>query len=142
MTITLEQANHMINAALSHAAQNNMKPLVVCVYDAKGVLKSYQAQDGTSNGRFQIAGGKARGALAVGMGSRWLNDQAESRPHFLAGVNTVIEGGVVAVPGGVLARDEDGEIVACVGISGDTSDNDEACAIAGIEACQLTPNAG
>ena len=142
MTITLEQANHMIDAALDHAAQNNMKPLVVCVYDAKGVLKSYQAQDGTSNGRFQIAGGKARGALAVGMGSRWLNDQAESRPHFLAGVNTVIEGGVVAVPGGVLARDKDGEIVACVGISGDTSDNDEACAIAGIEACQLTPNAG
>ena len=142
MSLTLEQANRMIEAAFGHAAVNNVKPLVVCVYDAKGVLKGYQAQDGTSNGRFQIAGGKARGALAVGMGSRWLNDQAESRPHFLAGVNSVIDGGVVPVPGAVLARDAAGDIVACVSISGDTSDNDEACAIAGIEACGLTADPG
>ena len=142
MSLTLEQANKMIEAAFAHAASNNIKPLVVCVYDAGGVLKSYQAQDGTSNGRFQIAGGKARGALAVGMGSRWLNAQAEGRPHFLAGMNTVIEGGVVPVPGAVLAKNSNGDIVACVGISGDTSDNDEACAIAGIEACGLTADAG
>jgi uncharacterized protein GlcG (DUF336 family) len=141
-TLTLARANKMIRAAFTKASENGIKPLAVCVYDSGGNLKAFQAQDGASNGRFAIAGGKARGALAVGTGSRWLHAQAETRPHFLAGVNTVIEGGVVPGPGGVIARDKKGDIVAAVGISGDTADNDELCAVAAIEACGLSADIG
>jgi uncharacterized protein GlcG (DUF336 family) len=141
-TLSLARANKMIRSAFAKAEELKLKPIVVCVYDAGGVLKAYQAQDGTSNGRFSVASGKVRGALAVGTGSRWLNNQAKDRPHFLAGVASVIEGGVVPVAGAVLARGKKGEIIAAVGISGDTSDNDEACAIAAIEACGLTADMG
>ena len=75
-------------------------------------------------------------------GSRWLNNQAAERPHFLAGVSSVIPGGIVPVPGGVIGRDRKGDIVAAVGVSGDVSDKDEACAVAGIEACGLVADIG
>lgn len=141
-SISLAKANKIIKSALAKAAELNLKPLGVCVYDDGGNLKAFQLQDGASIGRFAIAGGKARGALATGTGSRWLNNQAADRPHFLAGVNSVIEGGVVPVPGGVIARDKRGMIVAAVGISGDMSDKDEACAVAGIEACGFVSDIG
>jgi len=141
-TLTLSRANKLIKGSFAKAASLNLKPIAVVVYDAGGIIKAYQAQDGTSIGRFQIAGGKARGALATGLGSRWLHNQAAERPHFLAGVNSVIEGGVVPVAGGVIARNAKGEIVGVVAISGDTSDNDEACAIAAIEDCGLVADAG
>ena len=105
-------------------------------------MKAFQSQDGASNNRFEVGRGKAKGALAVGMGSRWLNAQAESRPHFLAGLASVIEGGIVPVPGGVIARDKQGRIVAAVGISGDTSDADEESAVAGIQAVNLIADTG
>ena len=92
--------------------------------------------------RPQISAGKAYGALAVGAGSRWLNAQAAERPHFLEGLNGVAGGKIVPVPGGVLVRDASGDIIGAVGISGDTSDNDEICAIAGIEAAGFTADAG
>ncbi len=78
----------------------------------------------------------------MGAGSRWLNAQAADRPHFLEGLNGVAGGRIVPVPGGVLVRDGDGDIIGAVGISGDTSDNDEACAIAGIEAVGFVADPG
>lgn len=141
-SISLAKANKIIKAAFTKAAELNLKPLGICVYDSGGNLKAFQLQDGASNGRFAIAGGKVRGALATGAGSRWLNTQAAERPHFLVGVSSVIAGGVVPVPGGVIARDRKGDIVAAVGVSGDVSDKDEACAVAGIEACGLVADIG
>jgi len=141
-TISLARANRIISKAFSHGGEKGFKPLVVVVLDAGGNMKAYQAQDGTSNGRFDVASGKARGSLAVGTGSRWLNAQADSRPHFLTGLASVIDGGIVPVPGGVIARDKSGKIVAAVGISGDTSDADEACAVFGIEAVNLVADTG
>lgn len=140
--LSLTRANRMINLAFAHAAENHYKPLACVVFDAGGNIKAYKAQDGTSNGRFHVASGKARGALAVGTGSRWLDAQAASRPHFLAGVASVIEGGIVPVAGGVLAKDANGNVVAAIGISGDTSDADEACAVAAIEGLNLIADTG
>ena len=140
--LSLTRANRIINQALAHAAQQGTKPLAIVVLDAGGNMKAFQAQDGASNGRFDMARGKARGALAVGTGSRWLNDQAETRPHFLAGLANVVGGGILPVPGGVIAKDKSGKTVAAVGISGDTSDADEACAVAGIEAANLSADTG
>lgn len=140
--LTLSKANKMIREAFANAKELGIQPIGVCVYDAGGTLKAYQAQDGTSNGRFDMASGKVRASLAVGSGSRWMQNQAADRPHFLAGMGSTIPGGILPVPGAVIARDQRGEIIAVVGISGDTSDNDEACAIAAIEACGLVADTG
>ena len=140
--LSLTRANRIISQAFASAKEAGNKPLAVVVLDEGGNLKAFQSQDGASNNRFEIARGKAKGALAVGVGSRWLNAQAEARPHFLAGLSSVIEGGVVPVPGGVIARDKSGAILCAVGISGDTSDADEAAAVAGIKAVNLEPDTG
>ncbi len=136
--LTLAKANQMIIGALERAKEAGMQPLSVVVLDAGGYVTAFQRQDGSSNLRFAIASGKAYGALAVGKGSRWLNDQAKDRPHFLEGLSNVSGGKIVAVPGGVLIKNTENEILGAVGITGDTSDNDELAAIAGIEAAGFT----
>lgn len=140
--LKLNPANRIIREVFAYAAEKGFKPLACIVLDEGGNIKAFQSQDGASIGRFAVAGGKARGALATGTGTRWLNAQAKDRPHFLAGVCSVVEGGVVPVPGGVLARDKNGNILAAIGISGDTSDADEACAVAAIEAIGWTADTG
>ena len=100
------------------------------------------AQDGTSLLRSEIAHGKAYGALAMGMGSRALFQRAQEQAYFIDAVNTLARGSLVPVPGGVLIQDPSGALLGAVGVSGDSSDNDEICAVAGIEAAGLKANAG
>ncbi|MBC7283635.1 heme-binding protein [Hoeflea sp.] len=140
--LTLAKSLKIITAALAKGKELGLKPLAVVVLDAGGHVKAVQRQDGASMMRFEIASGKAYGALALGVGSRWLNAQAETRPHFLEGLSAVSGGKIVAIPGGVLIRDRKGSIIGAVGITGDTSDNDEIAAIAGIEAAGFTPDGG
>ncbi|GAA2846781.1 uncharacterized protein GlcG (DUF336 family) [Aminobacter aminovorans] len=135
--LTLAKANAIIEAAFAKGSDVKMKPLTVAVLDAGGHLKAFQKQDGASMLRYEIASGKAYGALAVGMGSRWLDQTAKERPHFMEGLNAVSGGKIVPVPGGVLIRDASGKLLGAVGITGDTSDNDELAAISGIEAAGL-----
>lgn len=132
--LSLAKANIIIETAIGKAAELKLKPLGVAVLDAGGHLVAFQRQDGASFLRPQMASGKAFGALALGMGSRKLDAFARDRPHLMAGVCDVSGGRIVPVPGGVLIRDGAGAILGAVGISGDTSDNDEAAAIAGVEA--------
>ena len=141
-SLTLDNANSIIAAAFSKAAELQLKPIAVTVLDAGGHLKAFQRQDGTSILRFEIASGKAFGALSVGAGSRWLHNQAKERPHFLEGLSNVSGGRIVPVPGGVLIKNSENEIIGAVGISGDTSDNDELAAIAGIQAVGFKADAG
>ena len=135
--LTLAVANSIIAAALEAGAQAGLKPLTVAVLDAGGHLKAFQKQDGASILRYEIAFGKAYGSLAVGMGSRWLDKNAKERPHFIQGLTAVSGGRIVAVPGGALIRDAAGALLGAVGVTGDTSDNDEICAVAGIKAAGL-----
>lgn len=135
--LTLAVANSIIAAALEAGAQAGLKPLTVAVLDAGGHLKAFQKQDGASMLRYEIAFGKAYGSLAVGMGSRWLDKNAKERPHFIEGLTAVSGGKIVTVPGGVLIRDAVGALLGAVGITGDTSDNDEICAVAGIKSAGL-----
>jgi uncharacterized protein GlcG (DUF336 family) len=114
---------------------------VITVLDARGCVKASAAQDGTSLMRGEIAHGKAYGALAMGMCSRALFQRAQEQAYFVSAVNTLAQGRLVPVPGGVLIQ-KDGVLLGAVGVSGDTSDNDEICAIAGIEAAGLKANAG
>jgi uncharacterized protein GlcG (DUF336 family) len=140
--LTLAKSLEIIDSALAKGKALGLKPLAVAVLDAGGHLKAFQREDGASMMRFEIASGKAYGAIALGVGSRWLNAQAETRPHFLEGLSAVSGGKIVAIPGGVLVKNSAGAIIGAVGITGDTSDNDEIAAIAGIEAAGFTPDAG
>jgi len=140
--LTLAQAQTVVSAALRHGSDRNMQPLAVVVLDERGVPKAYAAQDGTSLRRFEIASGKAHGALSFGLGSRTLAKRAAANPHFIAAVTHAVGGSLVPVPGGVLIRAADRSIIGAVGISGDTSDNDEAAAIAGIAEAGLTADPG
>lgn len=132
--LALADANALITAAMAEGAAKGFAPLAVCVLDAGGHVQAFQRADGASMMRFEIAKGKAYGALAVGKGSRWLNAQAEGRPHFLEGLSNVSGGKIVPVPGGVLIKEADGTLLGAVGITGDTSDNDEIAALTGIAA--------
>ena len=135
--LTLEQANVIVAKALEKGREMNLKPLTVAVLDDGGNLKSFAREDGPGAAlRPQIAIGKAFGAVGMGLSSRALNERVLERPHFGVALVGASGGRLVPVPGGVLIKDGD-EIVGAVGISGDTSDNDEAAAIAGIEAAGL-----
>ena len=123
------------------AVEKKLKPLVITILDARGCVKIAAAQDGTSLLRNEIAHGKAFGALALGMGSRALFQRAQEQAYFINAVNTLAQGRLVPVPGGVLIQDGT-TLLGAIGVSGDTSDNDEACAVAGIEAAGLKANAG
>lgn len=141
-TVSLEEARTIIAAALAKAAELKLKPLGVAVLDAGGHLKAFERQDGATHMRMEIAMGKAHGAIALGMGSRAIFKRAQEQAYFVSAANALARGLLVPVPGGVLIRDAGGAVVGAVGISGDTSDQDEACAIAGIQATGLSADPG
>ncbi|MBN8963566.1 MAG: heme-binding protein [Rhizobiales bacterium] len=140
--LTLDAARKIVDAALAKGLEKKLNPLAVAVLDARGCMKAFAAQDGTSLKRGEIAHGKAYGALSLGMGSRAIFKRAQEQAYFISAVNTLVQGALVPVPGGVLILDASGALLGAVGISGDTSDNDETCAIAGIDAAGFTANAG
>lgn len=142
MTLSLTQARTLTDAALAHARAQGFKPLVVVALDARGAVKAAAAEDGASLKRFEIAHGKAHGALALGMGSRAIAKRAAEQPAFVAAVTHVVGGSLVPVPGGVLLRDGSGALLGAAGASGDTSDNDEAAVLAGVAAAGLAGEPG
>jgi len=139
--LTLDVARKILDAALAKAVEQKFKPLVITILDARGAVKLTAAQDGTSLMRAEIAHGKAYGALAMGMGSRALFQRVKEQAYFIDAVNALAQGRLVPVPGGVLIQDG-ATLLGAIGVSGDNSDNDEICALAGIEAAGLTANAG
>ena len=139
--LTLENARLILDTALAKVMEKKLKPMAIVVLDARGTVKTAIAQDGTSLMRFEVAHGKAYGALATGLGSRALFKRANEQPYFIDAVNTLARGALVPVPGGVLIKDA-GDVIGAVGISGDTSDNDEECAVAGIKAAGLEADVG
>ncbi len=142
ITLSLDTARQIIDNAVAKSAELKLKPLAIAVLDVRGCIKAMMAQDGTSLLRTDVAHGKAYGALALGMGSRAIFKRAQDQAYFVDAVNTLAQGRIVPVPGGVLMYGSDGQLAGAVGISGDTSDNDEACAVAGITAAGLKPSVG
>lgn len=140
--LTLDQARKIVDAALARGVDMKLNPLAIAVLDARGCLKAFAAQDGTSLKRGEVAHGKAYGALSLGMGSRAIFKRAQEQAYFVGAVNALVQGALVPVPGGVLIRGKDETLLGAVGISGDTSDNDEACALAGIAAVGLKADPG
>ncbi len=140
--LTLRFADTLIDAALKKGREMKFHPLVVAVLDPRGILKAYKAEENTSLMRFDISFGKAWGAQGMGFGNRELARRSSKAPMFFNSLQVMTEGRMVPVPGGVLIRNAAGLIVGSVGISGDTSENDEICAVAGIQAAGLVPDTG
>ncbi|MGH7052801.1 MAG: GlcG/HbpS family heme-binding protein [Stellaceae bacterium] len=136
--LTLAQASAIIDRALEKGRELGFKPLTVAVLDAGGQMKALKREDGSSLLRPEIAGGKAWGALGMGFGGREFARRAARNPAFIQALIAASGGRIVPVPGGVLIRGSSGAI----GISGDTSDNDETCAVFGIRAAGLVPDTG
>jgi len=135
--IGLEQANKICAAAFTKGAELGLKPLSVAILDAGGHLVAFQRQDGGSTLRLQIAAGKAGGALGLGISSRKIAEMAAERPAFLASLGPISPHGVVPAAGGIIVVNGEGWPIGAVGVTGDTSDNDETCALAGIAAAGL-----
>jgi uncharacterized protein GlcG (DUF336 family) len=140
--LTLSQAQAILDAAQAHARNAGFKPLALAVMDSRGALKAYLAEDATSLKRGDIAIAKASGAIALGVGTRGIAKMAAERPAFISAVSHVVGGALIPVPGGVLIRDAHGVLLGAIGISGETSDNDEVAAMAGILAAGLAGDAG
>jgi len=140
VTLTLEQAEQALNGALLKSAEAGFEPLTIAVLDAGGHLVVLKRQDGSGILRAEIAIGKAYGALGFGLGSRSL---ADKNSNFLAAVANASGGRLVPVPGGVLVRDsETNRIIGAMGVSGDSSGNDEMAAVFGIEGAGLLADPG
>ncbi|WP_131114227.1 GlcG/HbpS family heme-binding protein [Lichenihabitans psoromatis] len=142
MTLTLTTAQTLVTAVLDAARQSGLKPMAIAVLDARGAIKAAAAEDGTSLKRFEIAHGKAYGALALGMGSRSLGKRAVDQAFFIAAVTHAVGGDLVPVPGGVLLYDQNRLLLGAVGASGDTSDQDEKAIMSAIAATGLVGEPG
>ncbi len=141
MSITLARASIIVDAALSRGRELGCAPLAVAVTDAGGHLVAFKREDRADILRFDIAYGKAWGALGMGFGTRELASRAASNPAFLTALAAASGGRVIPSPGGVLVLDGE-EVIGAVGVSGDTGDRDEDCALAGIVAAGLTGQTG
>lgn len=138
--LTLDQANTIVSTALAKGAELQLNPLTVVVLDAGGHYVALNRQDDSGIMRVEIATGKAWVSLGMGLPSRSLNERDNK---FLTALAAASQGRAVPVPGGVLIRDpESGRVMGAVGVSGDVSEQDEACAIAGIEAAELKADSG
>lgn len=140
--LTLAIASRIVDAALDAARQHDLPPLSVAVLDAGGHLVAFKREDDSGILRPQIAAGKAWGALGMGTGSRALAERAATHPSFIGALAAASEGRLVPVPGGVLVRSGAGAVLGAVGVSGAMPDQDESCAVKGIEAAGLRADVG
>src|SRR4029077_16975118 len=124
--IDLAKATAIVDKALSHGRTLGLPPLTVAVLDEGGCLVSFKREDGSSLLRPEIAQAKAYGALGLGIGSRAIAQRAAAAPAFVSAVNALAGGRLIPVPGGVLIRMSNKSIVGAVGITGATSEQDEA----------------
>ncbi|WP_068095062.1 GlcG/HbpS family heme-binding protein [Novosphingobium rosa] len=134
--LILAQAQAIVAGALADARAQGLKPLSVIVLDGGGHPIAFAREDGASFARLDIARAKAAGALAMDADTSVLAERAKGNPVFFQSVSVVLEGRIAFSPGGMLVKSE-GQIVGAVGISGDTGENDEAAARAGIAAAGL-----
>ncbi len=136
-TLTLQQANQIITAALAHSKAAGYKPMGIAVLDAAGHLKAFASEDGASMFRFEIARGKAWGAIGMGASSRALAQRAKDNPNFFVALAAAADGKFLPQTGAVLIQNAQGQVLGAVGASGGTGDEDEAICMAGVAAAGL-----
>ena len=135
--LTLNQASAIVDATIVKGRELNLRPLTIAVLDSGGHLVAFKRENGSGILRAEIAIGKAWGSLGMGVPSRTFSDRATKRPAFFNALAVASQGKFFPVPGGVLIRDKDQTIIGAVGVTGDTGENDEFCAIEGVKAAGL-----
>src|SRR5215218_8582206 len=135
--ITLDQANRIIAAILKRGAESDCRPISVIVVEPGCKVKAFQKEDGSSMIRFEMAFGKAYAALALGRSSKLVRIRAEEKPIFMRYLIDASDQQIFPEGGGRLIRDDDGEVIGAVGVTGDTEDRDEELAAHGIHAAGL-----
>ena len=140
--VTLEQASAIVDAALAKARELGLRPLAVTVLDAGGNPKVVKREDGAGILRPNIAHAKAWGCVGLGNGGAAGARHATRDPAFFSALAAISDGRVASSRGGVLIRDKDGEVLGSVGVSGDRPENDETCAVFGVESIGLVADAG
>ncbi len=141
-SVTLAQASIIVDETLRKGRATKSAPLTVAVLDAGGHLVAFKREDNSGILRFEIAFAKAYGSLGMGFGSREFLERTKINPTFVGALTVLSQGRLAPVPGGVLIKDANGSVIGAVGVSGDTSDRDEECAVAGIGAAGLTAQVG
>lgn len=136
-TLSLVQANQIINAAIAQSNALGYKPMAVVVLDASGHVKAVQREDGASMFRVDVATGKAWGAIGMGASSRVLGQRAKDNPNFYLSLASTAQGKFLPQTGAVLIKDASGAILGAAGASGGTGDEDEAICMHGIAAAGL-----
>tara|TARA_Y100000766_G_scaffold279351_1_gene287424 strand:- start:218 stop:646 length:429 start_codon:yes stop_codon:yes gene_type:complete len=142
MAITLLEARSIIDAAINYARDLLMKPISVVVLDNRGSMVAAASEDGVSAMRAKIAFSKANAAIQMGVGTRSLMERAEEQPYFIQAINGLSKGEIIPLPGGILLKNLDGNVIGAVGISGDSSENDEKAAIFGADQANLISETG
>lgn len=137
--LTLTQATAIVAGAIAAARRMGIPPVTVVVLDGAGHLKAMQREDGASMFRFEVARGKAWGAVGMGVASRVLAERARENPNFFGALAATGEGRFLPQPGAVLIRNADGELIGAAGASGGTGDEDEAICADGVRAAGLSP---
>ena len=140
--LDIKNTELIIKNAIEKARELKLNPIMVVILDHRGAIKACSGEDGISPLRFNIAFGKANGAFQMSMGSRSLYNRAENQAYFINAINNLTNGNLVPVPGGVIIKDNDGHIIGSLGISGDTSDNDEIAAKHAIETAGFIAETG
>jgi len=136
-SLTLKQARQIIDGALARARAENFKPMGIVVVDDGGNLKAFVREDGASMFRFDVARGKAWGAVGMGASSRVLAQRAKDNPNFYVTLAASADGRFLPQTGAVLILSPDGQVLGAAGASGGSGDEDELICIAGIESAGL-----
>ncbi|MBP7565168.1 MAG: heme-binding protein [Burkholderiaceae bacterium] len=136
-TLTLAQAQQIIGTALARSKEAGYKPMAIAVVDGSGDLKAFAREDGASMFRFDVALGKAWGAVGMGVSSRVLGQRAKDNPNFFLSLAATAQGKFLPQTGAVVIKDAAGNVIGAAGASGGTGDEDEAICIAGVEAAGL-----
>lgn len=136
-SLPLAKAEQIVDEALRLGRKESMLPLAVMVLDVGGKIIAFKSEDGAGIMRFNVAYGKAWGSLGMGMSSRLIRDRLATRPVFQNSLAAAADGRLIPVPGGVLIEDDEGYTIGAVGVTGDTSERDEYCAINAIQKAGL-----
>ena len=132
--LTLDKSNEIIVAILKKGREMNLRPLCVVVTDIGAKITSAQREDGCSQARVEMAQGKAIASLALGRSSAFVRERQKMGPEFVAQVQNFVDHKMFMVGGGELIRDDDGNILGAVGVTGATEEEDEELVAYGIRA--------
>ena len=131
--LTLRKSNEIVEAILAKGREMDLRPLCVVVTDIGAKIKSAQREDGCSQARIEMAIGKAVASLALGRSSALVRERRKQRPEFVAQVQQFVgEQKMFMEGGGELIRDDAGNILGAVAVTGATEADDEELALHGI----------